>query len=374
MIKIAYISHQLWRGEFNGGGRVSWANLELLRSLSGVDVRVFSIARETVDGTVHIPATKSRGYTGLANLSGFSALLTRGTNNALVQEIRDYGPTLVWFDTSLFGRTMLSLRKYLPRVRYVTFFHNIEFDVKLGRAWQENRLYFFAFVSDWINERISARRSDRLVMLHSTDALRLHQLYGRTADYLLPVTLPDSKRRTENRCTNRPRSSHLLFIGSHYWPNIEGICFFVNKVMPYLSDNLLIVGRGLECLRETLERPNVHVVGSVDDLSIYYQTARCVVAPIFSGGGMKVKIAEALMQGVPVVATPEALVGYEAILNTCCLRSAASADEFIRALSTPFESDASVCARNAFLKHYSMDSAHRYIQQIISGALKEEYP
>ena len=43
----------------------------------------------------------------------------------------------------------------------------------------------------------------------------------------------------------------------------------------------------------------------------YFQNAEFYVAPVFSGAGMKVKVAEALSYGLTVVGSHHALVGYE---------------------------------------------------------------
>ena len=47
-----------------------------------------------------------------------------------------------------------------------------------------------------------------------------------------------------------------------------------------------------------LEIPGrVEVVGSVDDLGIWYVNSFFTIAPIFDGSGMKTKVAESLMFG-----------------------------------------------------------------------------
>ena len=61
---------------------------------------------------------------------------------------------------------------------------------------------------------------------------------------------------------------------------------------------------------QTLIPNNVRIVGGVDDLGEYYRRAIAIIMPIFSGSGMKVKTAEAMMYGKPIVATDEALIGY----------------------------------------------------------------
>jgi polysaccharide biosynthesis protein PslH len=70
---------------------------------------------------------------------------------------------------------------------------------------------------------------------------------------------------------------------------------------------LFLVGdRPPEDLEET---DGLVVTGVVPDLAPYYARAAVAVAPLRLGGGMRVKVVEALASGKPVVATPLAVSG-----------------------------------------------------------------
>lgn len=56
--------------------------------------------------------------------------------------------------------------------------------------------------------------------------------------------------------------------------------------------------------------PNVDAIEEVDDIDELLAKARCVVAPLTGDSGSPVKVADALARGVPVVATPDAVVGH----------------------------------------------------------------
>ena len=72
-----------------------------------------------------------------------------------------------------------------------------------------------------------------------------------------------------------------------------------------------IVGKNFEKVRQELEQKNVKVIGTVDNLEEYYYRFPVIVMPILYGAGMKVKTAEAMMYGKTILASDEALVGYE---------------------------------------------------------------
>ena len=66
------------------------------------------------------------------------------------------------------------------------------------------------------------------------------------------------------------------------------------------------VGGGLP---EDIRHPSIQAAGFVEDLAAEYRRATVVIAPITSGGGIKVKVVEALAMGRFLVVTPKALEG-----------------------------------------------------------------
>ena len=104
----------------------------------------------------------------------------------------------------------------------------------------------------------------------------------------------------------------MLFVGSSYYPNVIGIRWFVKNVLPELDKNiqLIIVGRGLEFLKKEFQDSRVNVVGTVETPVPYYLDADIFIAPLFDGGGMKVKSIEAISYGKCFVGTEESLHGF----------------------------------------------------------------
>src|SRR5204862_1439452 len=102
----------------------------------------------------------------------------------------------------------------------------------------------------------------------------------------------------------------LFFGAMNYYPNSDGIVFFVRQVLPILWSRypklrLRIVGPipdGPGPVRD-LASDRVEVVGFVDDLRAEIQRARVVVAPLRVGGGTRLKILEAMATGRPIVST-----------------------------------------------------------------------
>lgn len=96
-----------------------------------------------------------------------------------------------------------------------------------------------------------------------------------------------------------------IFVGNfHYYPNEDAAHYLVYDLLPAIVGHtpgfkLRIIGNGAETLN--LSHPNVEVIGRVEDLRPYYQSSKFVLAPLRIGGGVKVKVVEAIAMGLPVL-------------------------------------------------------------------------
>lgn len=114
-------------------------------------------------------------------------------------------------------------------------------------------------------------------------------------------------------------SKTLLFVGVlNYKPNVDGVSWFVDEVMPLLSKRvkgvqLKIVGRNATAaVRALSQKRGVEVVGSVPDVRPYLRQASVVIAPLRIGRGVQTKVLEAMASARAVVCSPEAANGIEA--------------------------------------------------------------
>jgi glycosyltransferase involved in cell wall biosynthesis len=111
-------------------------------------------------------------------------------------------------------------------------------------------------------------------------------------------------------------NADFCFVGNlHFKGNAHGLQWFVNEVGPLLiaegwTGQLLVAGSGGDRLRIAL--PSwVRLVGFVEDISTVYRSSIASIAPIWIGSGTRIKIIEAAVNGVPVVATEFAAEGLE---------------------------------------------------------------
>lgn len=102
----------------------------------------------------------------------------------------------------------------------------------------------------------------------------------------------------------------ILFCGVlNYEPNVDGILWFVGKVLPLIQQvepqiKLLIVGRmPTPAIKNIANNTTIFVHADVPDVTPFYEQSSLVIAPIFVAGGTRIKILEAAACLRPVVAT-----------------------------------------------------------------------
>jgi glycosyltransferase involved in cell wall biosynthesis len=106
-------------------------------------------------------------------------------------------------------------------------------------------------------------------------------------------------------------SERILFFGEFGWePNRAGLRRYVDEAWPLVAEarpnaELRIAGPGSEKAASALaaRHPRIRVLGFVDDLRDELGRARLVLAPLWVGGGTRVKVLEALAAARPVVGT-----------------------------------------------------------------------
>lgn len=119
--------------------------------------------------------------------------------------------------------------------------------------------------------------------------------------------------------TSFPQITHshnILFVAKmSYQPNEDAALFLVKKVFPIIKEKIVdaklyLVGKDpSEKLRSSINSEDIIVTGTVDNLDEYYNLADLVVVPIMSGGGVNVKLIEALGHGKFVVTTSKGIEG-----------------------------------------------------------------
>lgn len=157
------------------------------------------------------------------------------------------------------------------------------------------------------------------VLFYSADEAQWYQSTSEIDNgTYIPLGLDLEKYKIKPRISNNPY--RLVFYGNYTWyPNEDGLHYLLEEIWPVLAANrsdvvLEIAGRKLPRWTERFQNTkSIRFVGEVDSIEKFISRADIVLAPIRIGGGVRLKILEAMALGRPVVATSIALEGNAAV-------------------------------------------------------------
>lgn len=169
-----------------------------------------------------------------------------------------------------------------------------------------------------------------------------------------------------------PREPRILFVGSlDYSANVDAVRHLASDILPHLTRrdvSVTVIGvNPARAVYAAARRAPVRidVLGYVEDLRPYVETSRCLVVPLRYGGGTRLKILEALSQGLPVLSTSLGCEGLE-LTHGDEVVVADDAAAFAHSIERLCEDD-DLCARLSALGRKKVES--RYDWSMIGNAL-----
>ena len=107
----------------------------------------------------------------------------------------------------------------------------------------------------------------------------------------------------------RSAGLRLGFLGNlEWWPNRRGLQWFLDDIFPHLKSDVELHLYGQGSLALSVDQ-RIHGHGFVPDLTEVWKGVDLMIQPITCGAGVNIKVAEALYNRRPIVATPLALRG-----------------------------------------------------------------
>jgi glycosyltransferase involved in cell wall biosynthesis len=197
------------------------------------------------------------------------------------------------------------LPDHLPRVLVA---HNIEHDLhrthvdSLPRPW---RLLRAALLRDWKRlrdyEMSAMRRLTDVVFLSARDAERARRECPNINTIVIPP-LFDYPPHVPSRTPGSQLDLGML-ANFRWWPNRQGLDWFLTEVFPHIPGTARLHLFG-EYSQQVTRHPRVVGHGFVPRIEDVWARCDLMICPIFYGGGVSVKFAEIVYNGVPVVASP----------------------------------------------------------------------
>ncbi len=162
-------------------------------------------------------------------------------------------------------------------------------------------------------ELASLRHADEIVAMNVKDRdLLLRDAGGRLPGIRVVVPYFDSYFDV---CRSTAPSSDILFFGAMSRPeNFKSAIWFIEHVLPLLPERFRFLVAGNNPASDLLRYNGgrVLVLGFVKDVRPLFADSLCMVSPLVSGAGIKIKILEALSAAIPVITNTIGIEGIPA--------------------------------------------------------------
>ncbi len=221
----------------------------------------------------------------------------------------------------------LYLAPYIPAIRkhskgiIALRAHNIEHEI-WERIADQQKLSFKKFYCKEIARRIKKlkidviNKYDVLIPITKRDGSRFNDLGNKMPVHVVPAGIDTEKMIPQPEKIVFPTVCH---IGTLDWmPNQEGLIWFLKNVWKQLNElnpdlKFNIAGRNApEWMNKFFDSKNINFLGEIDDAYDFMNKNAIMVAPLFSGSGMRVKIIEGMALGKAIITTPIGIEGIPA--------------------------------------------------------------
>lgn len=382
---------------FSGGGLVVRQSILSLSGICDIDYLGPEISDQALRSKINkvIELEYDPGYARMANMffRGITTGYYRSWLNNLV-DINWDSYDLVYLEYSrhdfIARHVKKNARKLIVRV------HNVEKDYYSTPTMDKKSFQnsFHSLIKRFLiakQESSCLVHADCIICLTESDKARLIVLYApelrNSRLEVIPVSIEqhcDCFKPSIELIERIETNPYLLITGSLWFgPNACGSAWFIKNVWHrLLADNhqislkykLIIAGSkpGKEIKSLVSYYKNIELIESPIDMKPYFENASIYLAPIFHGAGMKVKVAEALSFGLPVIGTSHAFNGYM-INHRLDGYRADEADQFIASLEhyTSLSIEAKRNFREKACKIYrnqhSIETSTERLRQIISS-------
>ena len=219
------------------------------------------------------------------------------------------------------------------------------------------------------------RDVDGAIYPSEEEARTVAALAGRDKAYAVPLYVFRNGRVPPRLAT---RDGSLLFVACFgHPPNEDAAEWLVRDILPRvrasLPDTVLRLVGSMPTERvQALISPGVELYADVsaEDLGMHYATASVVVAPMRFGGGVKLKVVEAMAHGVPLVTTSVGVQGLPGAAD--CVRvgddAATLAAAIVELRTARAYADAAIAAGHAYVQtHFSEEAMREALWRAIAG-------
>lgn len=303
------------------GGRVAMSRLAQSLAACGAEVEILSLNPRKHRGVpeapvpihaVDIDTSRSLGPALRSVFGGVPYLvarfISRTYRDAVAEALRRFRPDVVQIESPFLLPYAATVRAGGARV--VLRSHNVEFRIWEGLARSERnplrRLALRRVATSLRRYELRQMRSlDAIIPISQDDANDFRLLGCTTPMHVVPCGI-----RVGERELATANQTAVGFIGSlDFRPNQDAVVWILDELWPRVIERvpnakLSIAGSSPpEWLTSRARERGVELLANVADAEEFMRQLAVVIAPLRAGGGMRIKVLEAMALGKPVVAT-----------------------------------------------------------------------
>jgi len=232
----------------------------------------------------------------------------------LIHKIELLNPDIIQLESLFLANYIPALKK--TNTKIILRAHNVESDIWKERVKKSSflkRIVLNFIIKRFIKSEISAFQSVDAIVAISQNEIDFAKKYApQTPSILIPLGV--NKSQVESNYADS-----FFHIGAMDWdPNIEGVNWLINEVWPSVENEtsltLHLAGKSLEVsLYKSIKGVLNH--GEVKSASNFMLNSGILVVPLFSGSGIRIKIIEAGLLAIPLIATDKAVEGLNLVAD-----------------------------------------------------------
>jgi len=301
----------------------------------------------------------------------------------IVDCIKRYRPDLVEFH----HLTMAAYEKYVsPSIPVILREHNVEYKVwerqlRCAQSWLEWAYVRLAAPRVRQYEGRMATRFARCITVCNADAGHLRAVSPQARIEAIPSGVDTEYFRPSENMWEEPYS--LTLTGSFEWsPKQHSLWILLTEIFPRIKSRvpkvkLYVVGKGVPSKIQDRARqfPDVCVTGGVDDVRPYISRSSLILHYLESGGGIALKVLEAMAMRKPVLSNRLGCEGIDVETGRDCIL----ADGIENFVDAAVELLNNKCLRlrladggyRRILDSYAWERIAYQLEQLYSDVLKE---
>lgn len=238
----------------------------------------------------------------------------------LIETIKKNPFDIIQLEHTYLGVYLETIKKYFNGI-VILRAQNVEY--LLWEGYLESRKLFFPIR---LYMKIMTRRLenmefhlinqiDGLICLSEEDRLQFMRMNPNVENAVIPVGFDEEQI---HQYFPTEESLCIYHLGSMDWrPNIQGVEWFLNDVLPLLREmnqevKVYLAGKNMSSRFTKISKHNVIIDGEIKNAIEYLSDKPILIVPLLTGGGIRVKIIEALALGKVIISTS---IGAEGILR-----------------------------------------------------------